>query len=131
MATKLTADAVEETMKHVLFKPSEVPDGQAPGGAIKVQGLQVTFAFHPGRLAERRESIIEMLAQLPDKFHHNTGGGWSFLNGCQTKDGLQWGEQMHVDQLVCLGIAIGKAEWQMRDMANILPGGVPYFVVRS
>jgi hypothetical protein len=37
-----------------------------------------------------------------------------------------------MDELVCLGLAIGKVEFQMtRDMWSILPGGVPYFSVKD
>jgi hypothetical protein len=127
--TKLSADAVRDIFKTVLFKPEEVSGGTVPESAVQVQGLVNSYEFHPERIAAAKPAIDEMLSELPDQFHHKRGGGWSFLNACQDKHGAQWGEHRDMEGLVCLGIAAGSASWIMRDMADILPGGVPYFEI--
>ena len=72
-----------------------------------------------------------MLEQLPDKFHKEKGGGWSFLNLCMDKYRRQWTDLHSVcDMLVCLGIATGHLSFPMpRDLWNISPGEMPYVVV--
>ena len=58
------------------------------------------------------------------------GGGWSFLQACVDKNGNHWGEHSNMEELFCLGIAIGKVESLLpRDMWKVLPGGVPYYVI--
>jgi hypothetical protein len=126
----LTSGTVQDIVKQVLFKADELVDGNEPVGAIKVDGLVNNFAFHPERIAQAKPQIDALLAELPDNFHRNKGGGWTFLNACQDRDGEQWtGFHQAMEQLVCLGIAVGSASWMMREMADILPGGVPYFEV--
>lgn len=126
---KLSADAVTAVMKRVLFTDAELAaaGGGVPDGAVIVDGLVRKFGFHPARVAAEKPAIDSLLAELPDNFKLNGGGGWSFLNGCMDRDGQQWGEQRDVEALVCLGIGAGSASWVMKDMANVLPGGVPYF----
>lgn len=125
----LTAEAVEKIMKDVLFKSDEIVDGKPPADAVIVSGLLSKFGFHRARLEGHAPSIKAMLGELPEQFDLKTGGGWSFLNGCMDRHGSQWGEQRDVDHLVCLGIGIGAASWLMREMAAVMPGGVPYFEV--
>ena len=55
----------------------------------------------------------------------------SFLRMCMTKDGVHWGEHPDCDNLICLGIAIGKLEIILKDFVNDLPGGVPYILVKA
>jgi len=72
-----------------------------------------------------------MLNDLPDNFKNDFGGGWSFLNMCEDKNGVQWTDfHATVDELVCLGLSIDKMSYLMsRDMWNVLPGGMPYLVI--
>jgi len=79
------------------------------------------------------EIFVDSLYQeaLPDEFHTGKGGGWSFLDACNDRNGAQW-TSLHrtMDQLVCLGHAIGAVSFCLpREMWKILPGGMPYFVV--
>ena len=59
-------------------------------GAVIVKGIIHKFAFDPKKLKEYKEEIIKFLSELPTKFRKSGGGGWSFLNACNTKDGEQW-----------------------------------------
>lgn len=125
----LSAEAVDRIMKDSLFKEGEITGGQPPADAVVVEGLVSKFGFHPARLASHKAEIDAMLADLSSDFHLSVGGGASFLNGCMDKDGNQWGEQRDVQSLVCLGIGVGSASWLLKEMASVMPGGVPYFEV--
>ena len=124
---KLTSEVVEKIFLDCLFKEDE--DHKA---FIEARGVQLNVGFHPGRLKENESKIIELLDQLPDNFKESKGGGWSFLNACIDKDDNQWGEHRNIDQLLCLGIGIGKARILLpREMWSIFPGGIPYFTIKQ
>lgn len=123
---KLTSQAVQELMEHCLFADDEPMDD-----AVKVEGIIHTYAFHPGRVAEKTQTIGDLLAELPDEFQASKGGGWSFLNACNDRHGTQWTDlHLQMERLFCLGIAVRKARWVMpRDMWQAFPGGMPYVAV--
>ena len=87
------------------------------------------FGLHKERVNKRKDKIIGFLKELPEEF--SKGGGWSFLNLCNDKDGQQWtGLHKVMQELVCLGIAIGKMKYTMpKDTWAALPGGMPYVTV--
>lgn len=124
-------DAVVEIMKYVLYKDEEITDGQVPEGAVIVEGVIGGFGFHPERLDEKRELIVNIAKQLPTEFQVSRGGGWSFLNLCETKDGDQWtGLHRICNELICLLKALRMADWLLpREMWKTLPGGVPYLSI--
>ncbi len=125
----LTPHHVEAVFKACLFK-----DGEDTSDHIVAEGIVHTVGFHPGRIEERRQEIHDMLAELPDEFKTSGGGGYSFLNACLDRHGNQWTGGLHQaqEQLVQLGIAIGEVEYCLpRDMWSVLPGGVPYFMVKQ
>lgn len=123
---KLTATNVNETFMKCLFEDDEPKDN-----AVISEGIMRKFGFNPKRLHENEENIFSMLQQLPNEFMESGGGGMSFLNACNDKDGNQWSDlHQTMEQLLVLGIAIGKARIQFpREMWSAFPGGVPYFVV--
>lgn len=127
--TKLTQNAVEAIMENALLKDDEMTGDHPPDDAIKVDGVVHKFAFNPERLMASKVKIDELLSELPDPFHRSKGGGWSFLNACQDKSGELWGQHQDIERLVCLGIGVGSASWLMKEMAEILPGGMPYLEV--
>lgn len=121
----LTAKNVDTVIRDCLFT-----DEEDKSGAVLAEGIMLKAGFHPERLTSHKEDIVSMLNQLPDEFFANKGGGWSFLNSCNTRDGVQWGEHKDMDALLVLGIAIGKAEIMLpRKMWFIFPGSMPYFRV--
>jgi hypothetical protein len=124
----LTSAKVMNLFSDCLFKP-----GEDTSKAVKVEGVIHTFGLHPERVARYKEEIIKMLSQLPDPFRQSAGGGWSFLNACNDRHGNQWiGLHQTMEQLFVLGIAIGRVESCMpRDMWDILPGGMPYYVIKG
>ena len=125
--TTLTAKNVETIFMDCLFR-----DDEDTSKAVIVEGILNQFGFHPDRLESHKQAIAEMLAELPDEFQSDKGGGWSFLNACMTKAGEQWGEHQNMEQLFTLGIATKKANWLMpRKMWKALPGGMPYVVVMA
>lgn len=122
----LTADAVTALFIYCLLKDDEPKEGAILGECIRGQ-----FAMHPGRVAERSEEIGLLLAELPDEFQANGGGGWTFLNACIDRHGNRWTDmQTTMDFLFCLGFAAGKARWLLdRAMWRAFPGGMPYVSV--
>lgn len=122
---KLSAKRVHEILLDCLYK-----DGEDTAGHIKSEGVLNTFGFHPERIAGHKPEIGELLAELPDEFHREKGGGWSFLNACMDRHGNHWAEHRTIEELLVLGIGTGQAKILMpRPMWQIMPGGMPYFSV--
>lgn len=112
-------------------KREEVKQGsdKLPPGALVIDGIVRNFVFHPGRVAECRDTIREMLDQLPDDYKD----GYTFLNLCNDKHGTLWtGLQRTMEALVVLAIAADLMEYCMpRFMWAVLPGGMPYVKIKS
>ncbi|MBQ8042634.1 MAG: hypothetical protein IJ272_00595 [Clostridia bacterium] len=127
--TGLTAEKVNEVLFKCFYKPEEIQDGKKPDGCVDVKGIVTNFGFHPDRLKEHEQQIIELLSELPETFKE----GWSFLNMCYDKNGCQWtGMQKTMEALMALGIAIGKIEYMLpREVWSALPGGVPYIILKD
>lgn len=129
---ELTAERVNKLFHKCLFDASEIgADGEPKPPAVTVEGITLTARLHKGRLEENKEEIAKLCDELPDAFRRDKGGGMSFLNMCQDKNGAQWTD-LHktMQELALLGMATGKMKaLAPRDMWNMLPGGMPYFVV--
>jgi len=126
----INAQEVRDVFKVCLFKKEEVANGmpKPEHEAIFVEGITAKFGLHKERVNKRKEKIIRFLEELPEEF--SKGGGWSFLNLCNDKDGNQWGEHPVMQELVCLGIAIGKVKYTMpKETWAALPGGMPYVTI--
>lgn len=132
---KLNPEWVEHLMKECLFSDVEVdsmPPDELAVKAVKVRGLVHNVGFNPDRLKANESLIIELLKELPAEFHANHGGGMSFLRAPCNKEGEQWGDQQDAEKLMMLGIGIGKMEYMLpREVWSVLPGGVPYLVVKG
>lgn len=124
---ELTAKNVNDVFMKCLFE-----DGEPTEGFVEAFGVITRVGFHPGRLEENRENIRSMLDSLPKEFKIREGGGMSFLNACNDKDGNQWTD-LHktIDELLCLGLATKLAKYVLpdREKWKIFPGGMPYFTV--
>jgi hypothetical protein len=131
----IDAERVVKILRDCLFKEDELADGQTPPTAVIVEGILHPFGLHPERLENHRDEVTTMLQSLPKQFHttENGGdGGWSFLNACQDANDVQWtGLHVTMDALFVLGIGLGLAAWLLpREYWNVLPGGMPYVVVK-
>lgn len=123
----LTASNVHDVFVDCLFTDEEEKENP-----VIAEGLTMNVGFNPDRLEFHREEVKDFLMQLPHTFRENDGGGWSFLQACVTNEGYQWGEQRDVQELVLLGVALGYVKYLMpREMWRLLPGGVPYFVIKG
>lgn len=118
-----------ENVSEIFFDCLAGEDNKAT--ALIVEGVINKFGFDVKKLESHKAEIATLLNELPEQFHQNSGGGWSFLNACVDKHDRQWGEHMNIEQLVVLGIGAKLAEWTMTSMRDILPGGMPYFVVKD
>lgn len=123
---QLTVENVDKVMLDCLFK-----EGEDTASAVLVEGVVNKYGFHPVRLDSHREDVASMLSQLPRQFRKGGGGGWTFLNACETETGEQWADgHLHMESLFCLGIALGMAKWVFpKALWTALPGGMPYVVV--
>jgi hypothetical protein len=127
---ELTAENVTFITKDCLFK-DDIPQEELLKKAVIVHGIVNKWGFVPEKLEEHKTEIIEMLAQLPVEFQEKLGGGWSFLNACVRRDGVQWAEHPTMDMLFSLGQAVGAVQCLMpREMWSLLPGGMPYYQVK-
>ncbi len=131
--TELTVKTVESTLLDCLLR-----EGEEQNNSILVDGIVNSFKFHPQRLEQNKETIKQLLAQLPLMFRridHGGEGGASFLDAWHKTTGRDypWGEHRDMERLFCLGMAVGevvavpfnRAHWPM------MPGGFPYFVINT
>jgi len=117
------SELTQKAFMDCLFKK-----GEDTTNHVKVEGLTSMFGLHPQRLEEKRELVLALLAELPAEFKE----GWTFLNLCTTKDGEQWTDMHRIcEQLVVMAIGLGLMEYCIpREMWKILPGGVPYLIIK-
>lgn len=121
------AKEIEDVLKDCLYKEEELIDAGPPPDAIIVDGIMSKFALHPGRIAANKEKIAAFCNQMADEFQRKKGGGWTFLNLCMTKEGVQWGEHHNCEQLVVLAIASDQGCYPLpRMLWQAMPGGMPY-----
>jgi hypothetical protein len=133
----ISSERVSEIFHDVLYTTDEVlavPQGDAPEGAVVVEGVMTKFGLHPQRLESHRDEVTHMLQALPMEFRSvavGGGGGWSFLNACQDANDHQWtGMHQVMDELFVLGQGLGLVSYLMpRDMWDAMPGGMPYVMV--
>lgn len=127
---QLTPHTVESVLVSCLFGEGTSQE-DALKTAITVKGICQNFGFDPAKIKANKDTIYELLQQLPPEFMASGGGGMSFLNACIDKNGNQWtGEHRTVEQLMVLGIAANFVTYCLpREMWPTLPGGMPYFVI--
>jgi len=119
---ELTSEEVTDIFSEVYDEHGDLEVELSIGGVRR---------FRTSMLEQHRSRIRELLLDLPDLFMKSKGGGWSFLNACDNKDGNQWtGLHMVMGQLFGMGEALGLVESLLpKEMWSALPGGMPYYVV--
>ena len=129
MANDITVTATNMSrLTHNAFMDCLFNEGEDTTNHVKVEGITRMFGLHPQRLEEKRKLVTALLAELPAEFKE----GWTFLNLCTTKDGEQWTDMHRIcEELVVMAIGLGLMEYCMpREMWEILPGGVPYLMIK-
>jgi len=124
--SRLTNKAVDNLFEICMYCLSD-----SAKDILNVSGIINAYTFNRTKITENTSLIYDLLLELPDEFHINKGGGWSFLNACIDRHGNQWTDyHFQIEKLFCLGIAANKARWMTsRDLWKLLPGGVPYVSV--
>lgn len=129
------AEEVQHILRSCLYDSSKIMELRAAMNtptedATMVNGLTRNFGLQPEKVKEHREQIRALLDEMPRAFHKATGGGWSFLNLCNDKNGDQWtGLHSVMEELVVLAIAAGMGSYCLpREMWKDMPGAVPYVV---
>jgi hypothetical protein len=128
----LDPDQVTDTFGDCLCGHPESEDHNEPGDDdVDIDCIVFTARFSKAKLEERRVLITQMLGELPDQFMKSKGGGWSFLNACDDRRGVQW-TSFHrtMAMLFGLGQGLGLVTCLLpRDLWAALPGGMPYYVI--
>lgn len=121
------AQRVREILMDSLFRDEEIPNGkEVPDDAVIVDGIMGKYGFNPQRLESHRTEVVEILKDMPDEFFP-PAGGWSFLNLCMDKSGVQWAEHPTMNDLCCLAIGLNLGKFLLpREMWKAFPGGMPY-----
>jgi len=101
---------------------------------VVIEGIVHQTAFDKTKLQAHYDEVAEMLSWLSMQYRPPAvqgGGGWSFLNLCEDKDGHLWtGLHWTMEQLVQVGIGLGLAAWLgPRKLWQAFPGGMPYVSV--
>ena len=92
-----------------------------------IRGIAHSFAVDVDAVEPYRDVIKGWITDLPSEFLAEGGGGWSFLNLCQSKDGDLWGQHRDCEALFVLASSIGLAKVLLPpELWSALPGGVPY-----
>lgn len=114
-----------------IFKACHTDAEEPADNLVLVDAITWKAYLDIGKLAEHHDEIVEMLMELPEQFRESGGGGWSFLQACDDRHGVQWtGFHMIMAMLFALGEGIGKVKSLLpRDMWVALPGGMPYYVI--
>lgn len=126
--TQSISETVNEIMRYCLFKEDEVSGDTPPDHGVEVQGVARNFVFHPKRLEEKNEEIQKLVEIIPsEQFLRGKGGGMTFLNLAETKNGDRWGEHPDMEAFCVLAIVAGYGSW-MPLPSEMLPGNMPYIV---
>lgn len=98
------------------------------GSGDVIKAVLHDYEVDRSRAQGHRAEIVGMLDQLPDQFMDNGGGGWSFLNLCEDKDGRLWtGLHWTCEKLCVLADALGLLIYPFpREVWSALPGNLPY-----
>lgn len=130
---ELTASNVQTVFMDCLFSDKDIENDRdgVEARAIKVQGITLNVGFDPTKIEASKSNIRKMLEQLPLSFRETEKGGWSFLQACKTKEDVQWGEHISMEQLFCLGMATSQVGYLLpREQWHILPGKMPYLFLK-
>jgi len=123
----ITTSKVEEIFRDCLWRDDD--DGER----LEIEGIVHTMIFEAHRLESHRDEVKHMLSELPNEFRDSAeggGGGWTFLNACNDRNGHQWGEHLYMEQLMTMGIGLGLVYYLLpRELWPSLPGSMPYFTV--
>lgn len=131
-AKHIDAEEVHKIIMDCLFRDEELVNGKPTTEPVVVDGITQKFGLHAGRVQSHAARIGQILRALPVEFQQDGGGGMSFLNACMDANGDQWGGHQNMDELFVLGMATGQVSALMpRDMWSVLPGGMPYYMVKS
>lgn len=127
---------VESILKYAMFTPGEVflAIRDVPDNAVMSNGVTRMYGFHPDRLEEKRQEIIDLIEEIVDDgFLVDKGGGQSFLNLCKDRSGNQWtGFHLVMEAFLCLAQSLKLAGFcAPYEMWNMFPSGMPYVWFRT
>lgn len=125
----ITSKRIGEIFLECIAKEGDNPDEYIHTESV-VRSIRDT-TFHKGRLNNHQEEICALLAELACDFQMDEHASISFEFAKANRYGEFWTDKnTPVDQLFQLAIAVGKAHYLLpRDKWNLLPGGMPVYVL--
>jgi len=133
----LSADTIQLLCRYCLFNKQEIsnPDGVV---AIKATGLVKKLAFNADRAKEIVNIVYALLWQLPESYFEigfeqlkNAGGGYVFLNACNSYEDVLWtGQHSIMEDLFMLGMACGLVNNLTANLGIKIEPTMSYFSIR-
>ena len=129
---ELTAENVQTIFRECSVQPDQSNEPHQDN-TVTAEGIVHKAVFRQDILDAHQDDIRALLAQLPEEFNESGGGGWSFLNACNNRQGEQWtGLHQAMEQLMLLGLATGMVTYLLpREAWKALHGNVPYFIIHD
>jgi hypothetical protein len=126
----LTATNVQAVFFDCLFSDeaaATTPRTEMIERGVKAEGVNLRVCFDPEQLKAREADIHSLLDQLPPAF----ADGMTFLEMPLDAHGTHWAEHPTCDQLLALGLAIGRLAYCLpRELWSALPESLPYVQLR-
>lgn len=122
---------VNELFLSCLYEDHELVDGRPAAGCepVLAEGIVTSVGFHPDRISAAKDRVAALISRIvADEFLLTKGGGYSFLNLCNDREGQQWANlHQTMEQLVQLAIGTQLGGYCLpRSMWAAFPGGMPY-----
>jgi len=127
----MTEPLIDSSKVHEAFMDCLFRDEEDHKLYTEAHGLTCNVGFHPERLESHRAEVVGYLSNLPNSFKKTGGGGMSFLNACNDKNGTQWTDFHKImEELFLLGSGLKIVSFPIpRELWDVLPGGMPYVTV--
>lgn len=123
----LSGRKIYDLFISLLYDEKDIVDGklteEAESRAIKVKGVTKSIAFDGAKVNENKDTIHQMLEQLPESFSKDQGD--TFLNSVMDKHNNIYGEQYHAEELLLMGEAIDQILLSDINTWKFLPGSCP------
>lgn len=121
----------KKSPSRIVIEPKDIGKVTLPEGGVLVEGIARGYGFSSARVEEKKEEIRQLVKEVvADEFLATGGGGMSFLQLVNDRDGNLWtGSHLVAEGLFCLAKAARMADFVMpRHFWSAMPGGVPYLV---
>lgn len=128
-----TESALNPNRVNSIFTECLFKEGEDEGESITVAGFANDTIFSKSRVDEHKDTIIDMLADLPDHFKVSAGDriGASVMGVGFDKHGHEWTVlYVYKERLTQLGVAVGKVSYIVpKKDWPLLKNGMPFILI--